>query len=507
MHTASILTLALAGVASVVDATAAGPVPGRRADLRTLLTDRSLGLDSDTTLSFPGGLSALGFTAATLRWSMFNPPTYSAAVTPATIEDVANIVRVARENNIPFLATGGRHGYSSTLARMTDGLAIDLSALDSVVVNQAQQTLTVGPGVVFADIFQPLYEAGLQIQTGVCSCPSMIGVTLGSGVGRLEGIYGLVADALESVRMVTAEGRIVDVSLTRNPELWWGLRGAGANFGIVVSATYRVQPLYRDGQFTVLDFILPPQANQSYFAFVEELAGGDGMPRDLSVSSVMHWNQTSRQPQIMANWVYNGPEDEARRALAPMFRLPALVTAVTQVPWSQLVATSVFGLDPLVCTEGQHITVLGANLRRVEASTFSDLFDSLVTYFEQYPDAGGSTLTIETFPTQGTESYPDDSSAYPWRSAKSLVMFQPVSAGPSKQQAFDWMHSARARLATRSGYTGYDGLRTYVNYAQGTEQLEQIYGADKLPRLAALKRTWDPSNVFRYMNPLPTEYP
>lgn len=86
-------------------------------------------------------------------------------------------------------------------------------------------------------------------------------------------------------------------------------------------------------------------------------------------------------------------------------------------------------------------------------------------------------------------------------------MFQPVSNGPSKQQAFDWMHSARARLATRSGYTGYDGLRTYVNYAQGTEQLEQIYGADKLPRLAALKRKWDPSNVFRYMNPLPTQYP
>jgi FAD/FMN-containing dehydrogenase len=523
MRVSALVTVALTAVGTYAAPNAAppphpphvGPGPGGpwpplvpRADLRAVLTDPANSFSANTTVSFPGDGDGSAFTAATARWSLFAPPTYSAAITPGTEQDVVTAVRLARRNNVNFLATGGRHGYTSTLARMTDGLAIDLGRMRSVSVNQRARTLTVGPGVVFGDIFQPLYDAGLQIQTGVCSCPGMVGVTIGSGVGRFEGIYGLVADALASVRLVTANGTLITASRTQNSDLFWGIRGAGANFGVIVSATYNVHPLYRGGQYTVLDFMLPAEANTSYFNILEGFMGGNrNLPADLSVSTVMLFNETSGRPQIMANWVFAGPEAEARTRLAAMFRLPSMLTAVNQVPWSQLTATAVFGLDPQICSKGQNITILGANLRRIETSTLSELFRSLLPFYQQNPAARGSTVTIESFPVQGTTSYADDSSAYPWRDVKSLVMFQPVAAGAAKQPAFDFMSARRRALAARSGYSGYDGLRTYVNYSQGNERLEQIFGANKLPRLARLKRQWDPTNVFRYNNPLPTQYP
>ncbi|KAH7302935.1 hypothetical protein B0I35DRAFT_365798 [Stachybotrys elegans] len=482
-------------------------VQPRRADLRAVLTDPYLNLDPGTIISFPDSNPDEYF-KATERWSIYQAPTYSAAVTPATEEDVATIIRLSRQHNFNFLATGSRHGYNRHLDDLNEGVALDLSALNTIIVDREARQLTAGAGVILRDLYGPLSDAGLQIQTGVCGCTGLIGVTVGSGVGRLQGIYGLIADALLSVRMITAEGDMVEASREVNSELFWGIRGAGANLGVIVSATYEVYPMYRGGQFTVLDFVFEGKHNQTYFDLLASYMGpGQDLPAEISASTVLFWNVTHQTAQFMANWAYAGPEEEAQEVLAELLDIPAVTTRIVQVPWRNLTATAVFGLDPLICAPNRPITIMGINLRNVYSNVLQELMDRMVVYWKMFPDAVLSTVTIESFPNQATMAYPADSSAYPWRDAKTYIMLQPMFGGPSAPVAMAYLCGVRAQLAVASDYEEYAGLSVYVNYSQGDESLEQIYGARNLPRLAALKAKYDPDNVFRFNNPIPTSYP
>lgn len=118
----------------------------------------------------------------------------------------------------------------------------------------------------------------------------MIGATLGAGVGRYQGLHSLIIDALISVRMVTATGDVINVSATENPDLFWGLRGAGFNFGIVLSATYKVADLTNRGNVMNADFIFPASANLSYFRALKTFQ--DRLPAPLSLFTLVDYNTT-----------------------------------------------------------------------------------------------------------------------------------------------------------------------------------------------------------------------
>lgn len=128
-------------------------------------------------------------------------------------------------------------------------------------------------------------------EIGSCSCPGMVGATIGAGVGRLQGLDGLVIDALVSVRLVTANGSIVEASETVNAELFWGIRGAGANFGIITVATYKLTPLHNGGQVTNVDLIFGAASNASYFEVLASFEGN--MPAELAIITDIVYNATA----------------------------------------------------------------------------------------------------------------------------------------------------------------------------------------------------------------------
>jgi len=99
----------------------------------------------------------------------------------------------------------------------------------------------------------------------LCSCVGIVGATRGGGVGPYSGLHGLQIDALQSVRMVTGTDSLLDVSATSHPDLWWGMRGAGFNFGIVTSATYRIYDFTNDGQAMNADFRFHASQNASLY--------------------------------------------------------------------------------------------------------------------------------------------------------------------------------------------------------------------------------------------------
>ncbi|KAK8070917.1 hypothetical protein PG997_011120 [Apiospora hydei] len=454
-----------------------------RADLKALLTDPVRQWSKGTTVSF-GGTSR--FQEATERWTIFDPPTYVAAISPSTEEDVRKIIKLATLLKFPFLVTGKRHGYTTTLGRLRNGLAIDLSGIRTLDVNKAAQTLTIGPGVGAGDIFDPLYEAGFELQTGSATCPSLIGVTLGGGVGRFTGVHGLLLDALISVRMVTWDGRLITVSKTSYPDLFWAIRGAGANFGAVVSATYR---------------------SSAYFKAVEALGGGK-LPAEMASISLVLWNNDANETQIGANWVYLGPEAEGRKALAPFLALGPSYQSISVVKWNKLIATAGGGVEAQTCADGLYRDLYSMNIKNYSAATYSASFAKMADFFARYPEARTSILQFEWFPNQAVAAVPLGETAWPWRDATGYVnpnmIWNKGASAATAKAASALGHELREDLRATDGYPEPS---VFVNYARGDEKLEEIYSRQNLPRLAKLKKQWDPHGFFSFNNALPTRYP
>ncbi|PFH62263.1 hypothetical protein XA68_14394 [Ophiocordyceps unilateralis] len=287
--------------------------------------------------------------------------------------------------------------------------------------------------------------------------------------------------------MITADGEQIEVSRDSHPDLFWGIRGAGANFGVVTSATYKVHRLINHGEYLHADFYFPAEKSHEYFKIVEAL--NDNLPANLATIVLVNWNSSTKQIQVGGNWVYFGPKEEGLQYLKPVFDLQPISSVVSTVSWNKLLATTGGNYDDLVClgnTKG---------------------FDKMAEFFAHHPGGRNSALVFEIFPNQATAAVSEDETAYAWRDATGYIIAHLVwghGDNATAEAANKLGVEIRDDLALTSGYTEPS---VFLNYARGDEGLENIYGREKLPRLAQLKKAWDPNNVFAYNHPLPTEYP
>ena len=151
-------------------------------------------------------------------------------------------VRWARSHGLALSVRGGGHDLAGRALR-EGGVVIDCSQMRAVTIDPAARTAYAQGGATIGDLIGASREHGLATTTGTISSVGMAGLTLGGGYGPLMGAYGLVADTLLSAQVVTAEGQLVTANATEHADLFWGLRGGGGNFGVVVSLEYRLHPL------------------------------------------------------------------------------------------------------------------------------------------------------------------------------------------------------------------------------------------------------------------------
>lgn len=293
-----------------------------------------------------------------------------------------------------------------------------------------------------------------HIAVGSCACPGIVGATVGGGVGRLQGLHGMTLDTLVSVVVVTADGSLLTASETENADLFWGIRGSGANFGIVLWATYNIFDQTNGGYAFNADFIFPANQSHNHWEALKEVS--KNQPAELAIISGINYNAAYGGLNILVNAVYFGPEAEGRALIAPFTRNHPLITNISYVHASQLANVAAFGLfADKQCEKGKHVNSYTVGATGVDVPTWDAHVKNFTKLYQEYPQAQLSTAFVETFPIQAVLQADGSKTAYPQkhREITNHVLWGYNYADPSiDTQVNEFASAARTAFTATSGF-------------------------------------------------------
>jgi FAD/FMN-containing dehydrogenase len=406
-------------------------------------------------------------------------------VRPVDDTDVAAAVGFARARGLGVSVRGGGHSVAGHSVGHAS-LMIDLRLLREITVDADAHRVLVGGGACWNDVDAPTQAAGLALPGGTYGDTGVAGLTLNGGIGHLVGAYGLTLDNLVSARLVTAAGEVIRASADLEPELFWALRGGGGNFGVVTEFEFALHqvPVMTGG--VVVHALRDAAA--ALRAFRDMRAE---LPDALTLMpQLMPTADYVEEPRgLLTSVAYLGPPAEAGAALAP-FRSAArpVFDNVGVAYYSQIQ-----GLFPY----------LPFGLRNYWTGRFvetmpDDLIGHVVEDFARNNPGGDSSVLFE--PLHGAAARTDPGgTAFAFRHARFNVSPMAIWADPALDEAqITWAQAIRERLRPLS--TG-----GYLNYAtdDSAETVEGAYGAQTFARLQAVKRAWDPGNLFRHNHNIP----
>jgi FAD/FMN-containing dehydrogenase len=406
-------------------------------------------------------------------------------VRSAGAADVIAAVGFARSNDLPIAVRGGGHSLPG-FSTVDGGIVIDLAPMNGVRVDPGALRATVGGGATWADVDRETQAHGLATTGGLISTTGVAGFTLGGGIGWTMRKFGLATDNLAAADVVTADGRLVHTSDTENPDLLWGLRGGGGNFGIVTQFEFYLHPL---GPTVYAGLVFyPADADRDLLrAFREWSADAPD-----EVTGLVNLTTAPPLPVIPEEW--HGKKISAFLALStgPVEEGEGLVRAVREAaepiadamgPMPYEAMQSI--LDPL-WPKGIRAYFKASNLARLD----DDLIDRLS---EVHLAAPGPQAEIHVHQMGGAVArVAEGATAFPERSMpfvlNTVAAWQDPAAGDPHRKWVRWAISAAEEASTG---------RAYVNYLGDRDAARAAYGAETYDRLAELKGRYDPTNVFR----------
>ncbi|KAJ8130778.1 hypothetical protein O1611_g2849 [Lasiodiplodia mahajangana] len=433
-------------------------------------------------LSGPGLIS----TDAPPRWNTLGAPTPGAVVNVQTELDVAITVKYCTAKGIPFLAQNGGSGWAIPFNLTRNGVLINLGGLNQVTFNADKTEATIGGGSNISNTIAHAYAAGALVVTENCNCVGTLGALLGGGYGNLVGLYGLGVDNVVSLNVVTADGRLRNVTATSDPDLFWSLRGAGPNFGIVTSAVVKSHPATESDMRAWTGFLI---FDTTKLEMVVQAIQDLQLQPDMNV--FMYFLSTgppTNEPAIVVTpFLYKGNETSGRAAFASLYSIDPKTDTTSVLPYTQWNS----GADGF-CTFRSRKPSYGAGFQRTKPTTWRQVWNKYVD-FQKKPTAENSIVLLEAYSLIKARSLDLDSAAFPFRT----VNFNVVAIPWYDERSLDGEAEAFG-VAARDLWRSTDGLAqnsTYVNFAHGDETPEIVYGRS-LPRLQAMKQQFDPHGWF-----------
>ncbi|MEJ2483491.1 MAG: FAD-binding oxidoreductase, partial [Gemmatimonadota bacterium] len=398
--------------------------------------------------------------------------------------DVRTAISFATEHDLLISVRGAGHNIAGS-GLCEGGLTIDLSQMRNVEVDPESMTAVVQPGATLGDLDAATLARGLAVPTGINSTTGIAGLTLGGGFGWLSRKYGLTIDSLISADVVTAGGEMIKASDTENPDLFWGLRGGGGNFGVVTSFTFELHPV---GPNLLCGLVVNPFADaDAALPFYREFTAN--CPDDLTVWMVLRDapplpflpEEVHGTKVIVFAFVYAGDPSVGEELVSPLRKWGS--------PHGEHVGVIPFAgfqqaFDPLLTPGARNYW---------KSHNFSEISDDLISEIRSATKSLPSPQS-EIFVAQvGGEAAhrPIDSTAYPHRDAAYVMNVHTRWEDPDDDaRCVDWAREffdATAPHATGGVYLNF------VSEAADEARVRAAYGTH-YDRLRELKGKYDPEN-------------
>jgi len=416
-----------------------------------------------------------------------------------TADDVAAAIRHARERGLDVAVKCGGHGILG-LSVPEGGLMIDLTPMGAVTVDPATRRATVGGGALLRSLDRATEPHGLATTAGNVSHTGVGGLTLGGGMGWLARRCGLACDNVETYTVVTADGRTVRASASENPDLFFGLRGGGGNFGVVTEFSFRLHPT--TGRALIVEATLDAaEAAEPMRAWRDLLATAPReatLTADAATAAEAPGVPTTLigRPVVIIGFAWVGDMTAARAYLETFRRAigRGTVEDVREMRYTQLQSAA----DDF----HRH-----GRRRYSTGHYFAELSDAAIDAFlSRGMPAGASEPDWTRAPVAGFQAYggaiaevPQDEAAFDFRDT--VVEWFGGSTWDDPAEDAERMAACRAWGAALDPYAS--GVYVNVIADEGSSGVRRAYRPEKFARLQAVKRAWDPDNVFHLNQNIP----
>lgn len=404
--------------------------------------------------------------------------------------DVIRAVRWAIRHKVPFRIRSGGHSYEA-YSLLNGGLVIDVSALNHVAYAPDTGISKIGAGAKLLDIYQSLWDRGrVTIPGGSCATVGIAGLTLGGGFGLVSRKFGLTCDSLVGLTMVDARGQIIDVSPSQHQDLFWASRGGGGNnFGVVTEFRFQTHPVsnvtifFLQWAWSRLPEVLPGFQN-----WADPVALDDRIVAILTLPAAINGH-------VSVTGQFLGEPDELLPLLAPLLNIAGMTEKVIRsMPYIEAVKHFAG-----VATEPHRWIAQGVpdhdTFKNTSAYTCEVFPDPAIRVIQDaLSEVPGPSALVQLDTYGGAIArIPDTATAFPHRQARACLQFQTYWTQPEATEAhIRWVERfRRAMLPFTQG--------AYVNYCDSRiEHWPRDYYGGNLKRLLAIKRQWDPKNIFRF---------
>ena len=391
--------------------------------------------------------------------------------------DVVSCVEFASAHGLEVSIRGGGHNVSGK-AVCEGGLMIDLASMKSVRVNAQRRTVRAEPGLTLGELDRDCQRFGLATPTGIVSATGIAGLTLGGGIGWLGGKHGLACDNVQSVDIVTSDGKLLTASATEHPDLFWAVRGGGANLGVVTSFEYR---LHEVGPVLGGAVVWPLDQAKRVLRFYGEFA--QSCPDELSLNAGFA-SAEDGTPVLGIAVAWIGPLDAGERALKPLRSCESpLLDAIAPMSFVDLQR----GGDAAFPRGRRHYWKAGF-LRRLGP----DAIDVLIHFAAARPTPQTSIGLQQMHGAAALVSPAETAFAHRHDQWDCLILTQ-WDRPADDERSIRWTRDLHAQMEP------YLERAVYVNDlgADDGARIRAAYGAN-YERLAAIKTKYDPSNFFRW---------